>query len=96
MRKCTIAGVAVLAASALLVSALPQDATQARPSVRYCDRLLPLVGKLFYNAHDGFVRQHAKGDWKLVTVGVDFAEFHSKEGQFLVPLAMLRVTIEGS
>ena len=95
MRKCTMVQVGVLAASALLVSALPQDATPARAPVKYGDRLQPLVGKPFYVNRDGAVMQHAKGDYKLTAVGVDFAEFHSKDEQFLVPLGVLLVTIQG-
>ena len=95
MRGLTIGGVAIIAASILLLAALPQDAASARLSVKYGDRLQQLIGKRFHMMPErDRVVQNATGDYKLVAVGVDFAEFHSDDTQVLVPLSVLRVSVE--
>ena len=77
------------------VAALPQDPASARLPVKYGDRLQQLIGKNFAVPHErDRVFQYANGDYKLVAVGVDFAEFHSEGTQVLVPLSVLRVSIE--
>jgi hypothetical protein len=94
MRKLRIVGVAMIVASLLSLAALPQDASAAKIAVKYGDRLQPLVGKRFGIAPDrAFVQQFAKGDYELVAVGVDYAEFHSDDSQVLVPLSTLRVEL---
>jgi hypothetical protein len=95
MTKLTIGGAAIIAASFLLLAALPQEAASARLSVKYGDRLQQLVGKSFgITPERDRVVQYATGEFKLVAVGVDFAEFHSDDTQVLIPLSVPRVSVE--
>ena len=94
MRRLTIGAVAIIAASILFLAALPQDPAAARLSVKGGDRLQQLIGKGFYVFPErDRVLQHAKGEYKLAAVGVDFAEFHSDDLQVLIPLSVLRVDV---
>jgi hypothetical protein len=93
MRKSMIGGVAVIAASILFLSAFPQES--ARVSLKYGDRLQPLIGKRFgINGERDTVYQYETGEYTLAAVGVDYAEFHSDDRQVLVPLSVLRASIE--
>lgn len=94
MRKSMVVAVAAVAASLLSLAALPQGAPAARLAAKYADRLQPLIGKRFGVTQDrAWVQQFAKGDYELVAVGVDFAEFHSGDNHVLVPLSVLRVEV---
>ena len=94
MRRLTIGGAAILAASILLLAALPQAPAATRLSVKYGDRLQQMIGKSFgITAERDRVLQYATGSYKLVAVGVDFAEFHSDDMQVLIPLNVLRVDV---
>ncbi|MFT4843809.1 MAG: hypothetical protein ACI8UD_002925 [Planctomycetota bacterium] len=95
MKKLTSGGVAIIAASVLLLAAIPQEASSARLSLKYGDRLQKLVGKSFgITPERDAVVQYVKGGYRLVAVGVDFAEFHSDDEQVLIPLSVLRVSAE--
>ncbi len=97
MRKLTTLGIAVsvAAVSALLMAAIPQDASPARAALKYGDRCLSLIGKDFYVIPGSTsVRQGAKGPYRLVTVGVDFVEFESGEDRVVMSLASLSIVVE--
>jgi hypothetical protein len=95
MHKHTIGGAALVAASVILLGALPQNPARAQLAPKYSERLQALVGKSF--GIDG-ERQHAfqdaGGEYKLVGVAADYAEFQAEDLRLLVPLSVLRVTLE--
>ncbi len=94
MRKSIIAGVAAIAASLGSCAAVPNDASAAKCTLKYGDRLRPLLGKQFGILPDrAVVQQFARGGYELVAVGVDYAEFHSGDNHVLIPLHALRVEI---
>ena len=94
MRKLTIS-LGIAAAALLLLAAIPQDAQPSRTPLKYGDRLLPLVGKEFYvNRSSSTVTRAKKGAYRLVAVGVDFAEFESEDDHMLIPLSVMQLAIE--
>ena len=91
MRKFMISGVSVVAASILLLAALPQGPG----AIKYGDRCRAWIGKPFYVLPEimGAV-QAEKGSFRLVSVGTDFLEFESEKERVLMPLSAVRLTIE--
>ncbi|MFN6195413.1 MAG: hypothetical protein ACK5BN_16510 [Planctomycetota bacterium] len=98
MRKLTTLGVtvSVAAVAAMLIAAIPHDASPARSTLSYRDRCLPLIGKEFYVVGGASVRQAPKGPYRLISVGVDFAEFESADDRVLMSLAALSIVVEKS
>ena len=90
MRKFTISGVSIVAASILLLAALPQGPA----AIKYGDRCREWIGKSFWVMPEimGAV-QAEKGPFRLASVGTDFVEFESAEERVLMPLSAMRLTI---
>jgi len=95
MRKFPVFCVAAIAAAGLFLAASPQDPATARVALKYGDRCHPLIGKQFGLSADRMhARQYDSGAFKLASVGVDYAEFHSDDSHVLVPLSVLRLEME--
>jgi len=92
MRKRSFLGLATLATACFLIAWMPQDAAGRMP-IKYGDRLQSLVGEAFSLTPSGDAVQYAEGDFTLVAIGIDYAEFKSSRDRFLVPLSTLRVTL---
>jgi len=91
-------GVPVLLALAVLsLAALPQDRKVGRESIKYGDRMSRWIGKHFNLSADRAVAQEWGEDdagFTLVAVGVDYAEFKSRQEMLtMVPLATLRFEV---
>lgn len=93
MRKVTIAGASFVTVSVLFLAAVYQD--PGRLPLKYGDRLQPLIGKRFgIPVALDRATQYDNGDYTLVAVGVDYAEFKADDRAVIVPLAALRVMFE--
>ena len=82
---------------ALLLAATPQGTPRTeRVPLKYGDRCSGLIGQRFNFPDRGSAVQQADGALKLVSVGVDFAEFTEVAGDgrtYLVPLAQMLMTL---
>jgi hypothetical protein len=95
MRKFPVCCVVALAAAGLALTASPQDPATARVALNYGDRCLSLIGKNFaLSPNRMHARQRESGEFKLASVGMDYAEFHSDDSYVLVPLHALYLETE--
>ena len=95
MDKYTIGGMALAAASVFMLAALPQEPGRTPRATKYSDRLQALVGKSFgIDAERQHAFQDAGGEYKLAVVATDYAEFQAEDLRLVVPLSVLRVTLE--
>lgn len=94
MQKIAMSALAVLGAAALFLAALPQDAAQVRKPLKYGDRCARRVGERFYlNMKDSTAFLGKDGDFVLLAIGVDYAEFADNKTRVLVPLSTLRMRV---
>jgi hypothetical protein len=97
MRRMMFGVPVLLVLTALLLAALPQDPKVGREPIKYGDRMSGWIGKHFNLSADRAVAtQFAEGgaQFTLVAVGVDFAEFKSRqEMRLMIPLAVLRFEV---
>jgi hypothetical protein len=95
MHTATFCVLVVVAAVSL--AALPQDAKVAREPIKYGDRMSKWIGKHFTLSADRTVAREwgeSVAECTLVAVGVDFAEFKTRQDMLtIVPLATLRFEV---
>jgi hypothetical protein len=88
----------VLVGLGVLLAALPQEPKTRRLPIKYGDRINQWIGKHFTLPGDrsiAFQMGKATGDYTLVAVGVDYAEFkHKQDYLLIVPLSGLRVQVD--
>ena len=95
MRKFAKCGVMVLCGAAITMAAMPQASVQVRKPLKYGDRCTKWIGEEFYLDLQASVAIMRKdGDYKLVAIGLDYAQFESEDYRAVLPLSTLcfRVT----
>lgn len=97
MRKMIIGVPVLLGLAALSLAALPQDPKVRREAIKYGDRMSGWIGKHFKLSADRAVALQwgeSAADSTLVGVGVDYAEFETRQGtRIMAPLAVLRFEV---
>lgn len=94
MHKIAMSALAAFGAATLFVAAMPQGADAARRPLKYGDRCMEWVGKKFYvNLKDSTAFRDDRGDYVLMAVGIDFAEFASEKNRVLLPLGTMRLSV---
>jgi hypothetical protein len=97
MRTMMIGVPVLLVLAGLSLAALPQDPKVGREPIKYGDRMSRWVGKHFNLSGDRSVAHEwgeADAEFTLVAVGVDYAEFKSRQEMLtMVPLAVLRFEV---
>jgi hypothetical protein len=95
MRTIMLGVPALLALAVLsLAASRPQDPKVVREPIKYGDRMSRWIGKHFKLTPDravAFEWGEGEAEFTLVAVGVDYAEFESRQQmRTMVPLAVLR------
>src|SRR5262245_21404854 len=95
MRAMVIGVPVLLVLAGVSLAALRQDPKVGREPIKSGDRMSRWIGTRFHVFADRSVaREQTVGEFTLVAVGVDYAEFKSQQEMLvMVPLAVLRFEV---